>query len=169
MGEFIKIAGIINESIVDGPGIRLVVFVQGCPHRCPGCHNPETHDFKGGHLIEMDEIIELVRKNPLLDGVTFSGGEPFSQANVLAILGEKLKGLGMNIMTYTGYTYEELIAQSNDVNHWKALLDVSDILVDGRFEIDKKNILLPFRGSENQRIIDMNKTREQQRIVLLPL
>lgn len=169
MGNSIKIAGIINESIVDGPGIRLVVFGQGCPHRCLGCHNPETHPFEGGNLIPMDDIIETVSKNPLLDGVTFSGGEPFSQAKVFAVLGEKLKNLGMNIMTYTGYTYEFLLEQGNENNGFKSLLDVTDILVDGKFEIQLKNLLLPFRGSENQRIIDMKKTREQQEIVLLPL
>ena len=111
----------------------------------------------------------MVKKNPLLDGVTFSGGEPFSQAKAFALLGQRLKELGMNIMTYTGYTYEHLLRESKDNNGWKELLDVSDILVDGKFEIEKKNLLLPFRGSENQRIIDMNKTREQQKIVLLPL
>lgn len=169
MSKSIRVAGIIKESIVDGPGIRLVVFAQGCPHRCLGCHNPETHDFKGGSLLGFDQILDLVRKNPLLDGVTFSGGEPFSQAWPLARLGRNLKGIGMNIMTYTGYTYEELLEGGNEANGWKDLLEVSDILVDGRFEIDKRNILLPFRGSENQRIIDMNKTREQQKVVLLPL
>ncbi len=169
MDNFIRIAGIINESIVDGPGIRLVVFAQGCPHRCMGCHNPQTHPFEGGTFISIDDIIGEVRKNPLLDGVTFSGGEPFSQAKAFAVLGKKLKDLGLNIMTYTGYTYESLLKESNENNGWESLLDITDILVDGRFEIEKKNLLLPFRGSENQRIIDMNKTREQQEIVLLPL
>ncbi len=169
MNTTIRIAGIINESIVDGPGIRLVVFAQGCPHRCQGCHNPQTHPFEGGQLVTIDDILEMVKKNPLLDGVTFSGGEPFSQAKAFARLGHRLKELGMNIMTYTGYSYEYLLEESNLSNGWKELLDVSDILVDGRFEIEKKNLLLPFRGSENQRIIDMKKTREQQRIVLLPL
>ena len=169
MNTTIRIAGIIDESIVDGPGIRLVVFAQGCPHRCQGCHNPQTHPFEGGRLVTIDDILEMVKKNPLLDGVTFSGGEPFSQAKAFALLGQRLKELGMNIMTYTGYTYEHLLRESKDNNGWKELLDVSDILVDGKFEIEKKNLLLPFRGSENQRIIDMNKTREQQKIVLLPL
>lgn len=169
MNTTIRIAGIINESIVDGPGIRLVVFAQGCPHRCQGCHNPQTHPFEGGQLVTIDDILGMVKKNPLLDGVTFSGGEPFSQAKAFARLGHRLKELGMNIMTYTGYSYEYLLEESNLSNGWKELLDVSDILVDGRFEIEKKNLLLPFRGSENQRIIDMKKTREQQRIVLLPL
>lgn len=169
MDNSINIAGIINESIVDGPGIRLVIFAQGCPHRCEGCHNPQTHSFEGGKLIPIEDILLMVDKNPLLDGVTFSGGEPFSQARVFANLGKKLKDLGMNIMTYTGYTYEFLLKEGNENNSFKGLLAVTDILVDGKFEIQQKNLLLPFRGSENQRIIDMNKTREQQEIILLPL
>ncbi len=169
MNTTIRIAGIVDESIVDGPGIRLVVFAQGCPHRCKGCHNPQTHPFEGGRLVTLDDILDIVKKNPLLDGVTFSGGEPFAQAKAFALLGQRLKDLGMNIMTYTGYTYEYLLKEGSSTNGWKELLDVSDILVDGKFDIEKKNLLLPFRGSENQRIIDMNKTREQQKIVLLPL
>lgn len=169
MNRSIQVAGIVNESIVDGPGIRLVVFAQGCPHRCPGCHNPETHDFKGGYSVNISHIVEQVQKNPLLDGITFSGGEPFSQAKPLALLGKELKDRGLNIMTYTGYTYEEILEGSNDSNRWEVLLDISDILVDGRFDVSQKDILLPFRGSKNQRIIDMGKTREQQRVVLFPL
>lgn len=169
MSTSINIAGIINESIVDGPGIRLVVFAQGCPHRCEGCHNPQTHPFEGGKPVSQDDIMDMVAKNSLLDGVTFSGGEPFSQAKAFALLGQRLKDLGMNIMTYTGYTYEELLEGSNETNGWQSLLDVTDILVDGKFDIKSKNLLLAFRGSENQRIIDMNKTREQHKIVLLPL
>ncbi|MFY9425610.1 MAG: anaerobic ribonucleoside-triphosphate reductase activating protein [Caldicoprobacterales bacterium] len=169
MDTTIRIAGIIKESIVDGPGIRLVVFAQGCPHRCRGCHNPQTHPFEGGKIVTIEEILEMVKKNPLLDGVTFSGGEPFSQAQAFAVLGHRLKEIGMNIMTYTGYTYEYLLEESRNNKGFKDLLDVSDILVDGEFDIEQKNLLLPFRGSENQRVIDMNKTREQQKIVLLPL
>ncbi|NLY61904.1 MAG: anaerobic ribonucleoside-triphosphate reductase activating protein [Clostridiales bacterium] len=169
MDTTIRIAGIIKESIVDGPGIRLVVFAQGCPHRCRGCHNPQTHPFEGGKIVTIEEILEMVKKNPLLDGVTFSGGEPFSQAQAFAVLGHRLKEIGMNIMTYTGYTYEYLLEESRNNKGFKDLLDVSDILVDGEFDIEQKNLLLPFRGSENQRVIDMNKTRAQQKIVLLPL
>ncbi|MFY9176156.1 MAG: anaerobic ribonucleoside-triphosphate reductase activating protein [Caldicoprobacterales bacterium] len=169
MDTTIRIAGIIKESIVDGPGIRLVVFAQGCPHQCRGCHNPQTHPFEGGKIVTIEEILEMVKKNPLLDGVTFSGGEPFSQAQAFAVLGHRLKEIGMNIMTYTGYTYEYLLEESRNNKGFKDLLDVSDILVDGEFDIEQKNLLLPFRGSENQRVIDMNKTREQQKIVLLPL
>lgn len=153
----IKIAGIIKESIVDGPGIRLVIFGQGCPHRCPGCHNPETHSFDGGHFISLDDILKMVRQNPLLDGVTFSGGEPFAQARAFSLLGKRIKDLGLNVMTYTGYTYEELLEKQVETDDWKALLYYTDILVDGRFDETQKNLLLPFRGSENQRVIYLEK------------
>jgi anaerobic ribonucleoside-triphosphate reductase activating protein len=167
--DTVRIAGIIDESIVDGPGIRMVIFAQGCPHRCKGCHNPETHDFEGGYLMSLEDIAQLPSKNPLLDGVTFSGGEPFSQAKAFSMLGKRFKDLGLDIMTYTGYTYEFLLEESNETNAWKQLLDVTDILVDGKFEIEKKNLLLPFRGSENQRIIDLNETRRQNKIVILDI
>lgn len=167
MNTNIRLAGIVNESIVDGPGIRLVVFAQGCPHRCPGCHNPQTHDFNGGRVISIEDIVEMVSKNPLLDGLTLSGGEPFVQARALSLLGQSINKLGMNVITYTGYTYEYLMENADDDNYWMSLLDCTYILIDGRFEIDKKNLLLPFTGSENQRIINMGKTRNQQKLVLV--
>jgi anaerobic ribonucleoside-triphosphate reductase activating protein len=94
----VRIAGIIEESIVDGPGIRMVIFAQGCPHRCKGCHNPETHDFEGGYLMSLEDIVQLPSRNPLLDGVTFSGGEPFSQAKAFSMLGRRFKDLGLDIL-----------------------------------------------------------------------
>ena len=103
----LRIAGTVNDSIVDGPGIRFTIFTQGCPHHCEGCHNPQTHDFNGGEIVEADEIIEKIKKNPLLDGVTFSGGEPFCQAETLADIGKEIKSLGLNVITYTGYTFDE--------------------------------------------------------------
>ncbi|MGI5850597.1 MAG: anaerobic ribonucleoside-triphosphate reductase activating protein [Caldicoprobacterales bacterium] len=165
----VRIAGIIEESIVDGPGIRMVIFAQGCPHRCKGCHNPETHDFEGGYLMSLEDIVQLPSRNPLLDGVTFSGGEPFSQAKAFSMLGRRFKDLGLDIMTYTGYTYEFLLENSKETSAWKQLLDVTDVLVDGKFEIEKKNLLLPFRGSENQRIIDLKETRRQNKIVVFDI
>jgi len=164
--DVIRIAGIIKESIVDGPGIRMVVFAQGCRHNCPGCHNPQTHSFDGGTLVTVEHILEQAKKNPLLDGITFSGGEPFEQAEVFAVLARKAREFNLDIMTYTGYTYEQLTDGSDRQKGWRALLDETDILVDGRFELEKKNLLLKFRGSENQRIIDLKKTRESGRVVL---
>ncbi|KPU45643.1 pyruvate formate-lyase 1-activating enzyme [Oxobacter pfennigii] len=158
MGEQLRIAGIVKESIVDGPGIRLVVFAQGCEHNCKGCHNPHTHSFDGGTLIDIDDIIEQVKKNPLLDGVTLSGGEPFEQAQALSELAEKVKKLNLNVITYTGYTMEYILENKEEHPGWEELLNLTDLLVDGKFELDKKNILLKFRGSENQRIIDVKES-----------
>ncbi|NMA64828.1 MAG: anaerobic ribonucleoside-triphosphate reductase activating protein [Clostridiaceae bacterium] len=162
----IRIAGIINESIVDGPGIRMVVFAQGCKHKCPGCHNPETHSFNGGKLVTVSSILEQAKKNPLLDGITFSGGDPFEQAEAFTILAREAKKLNLNIMTYTGYTYEYLVKNASRHRGWNSLLVETDILVDGKFEWSKKNLLLKFRGSENQRIIDINRTKAENRLVI---
>ena len=162
----IKIAGIIKESIVDGPGIRLVVFTQGCVHNCIGCHNPETHSFTGGYYIEIEDIVEMVKKNPLLDGITLSGGDPFLQAKDCAILANTIKNMGLNVITYTGYTFEEIIKEMEINKSWKELLLTTDILVDGKFDINKKSLLLKFRGSKNQRIIDVKKSLENDRIVI---
>lgn len=151
----LRIAGIVKESIVDGPGIRQVVFTQGCKHNCPGCHNPETHSFNGGTLMDTDEIMNMASRNPLLDGITFSGGDPFEQAEACAELAVRVKAVGLNIITYTGYTFEEIIKNASNKKGWEELLKCSDLLVDGRFELERKNMLLKFRGSENQRIINV--------------
>ncbi len=160
----LRIAGTVNDSIVDGTGIRFTIFTQGCPHRCKDCHNPETHDFEGGRDVETDELLEKIKANPLLDGVTFSGGEPFAQAEVLAVLGKKIKSLGLNIITYTGYTFEELYERRSN-NSWGKLLEVTDYLVDGRFEIEKKDWSKKFRGSSNQRYIDCRASLAEGRAV----
>lgn len=165
----IRIAGIVKESIVDGPGIRMVIFAQGCNHNCPGCHNPQSHSFDDGTIITIDSILDQAKKNPLLDGLTFSGGEPFEQAGVFAMLAREARKLGLDIMTYTGYTYEYLLKNSSNNNGWANLLEETDILVDGRFEQEKKNLLLKFKGSENQRIIDLRKTKAENHIVLKDL
>ena len=148
----IRIAGTVNDSIVDGDGIRFTIFTQGCPHNCMGCHNPQTHDFSGGKLVDINILLEKIKSNPLLDGVTFSGGEPFCQAHELAVLGKKIKSLGLNITTYTGYTFEELYTGNN--THWNELLTVTDILIDGKFIQELKDWTIKFRGSSNQRYID---------------
>lgn len=166
MEEKIKIAGLIKESIVDGPGIRLVVFTQGCVHNCIGCHNPETHSFSKGHYIYVEEIVEMFKEDPLLDGITLSGGEPFHQGKACAILANRIKKLGGNIVTYTGYTFEELIKEIDINNGWKELLNKTDILIDGKFNIEKKSLLLKFRGSENQRIIDVKSSLEKNQIII---
>lgn len=156
----LKIAGTVNDSIVDGEGVRFTIFVQGCPHRCEGCHNPHTHAFDGGTLTDTETLLEMIRNNPLLDGVTFSGGEPFCQAAALAKLGGKIRGIGLNIITYTGYTFEELYKRRTE-DDIRKLLEVTDILIDGRFIEAKKSYQLRFRGSENQRIIDCKRSLEK--------
>ncbi len=161
----IRIAGVIEESIVDGWGIRYVVFTQGCPHNCPGCHNPETHDFNGGVVIDTDKLIKDFKNNPLLKGITFSGGEPFLQSKPLLELAQKIHALGKDVTCYTGYTYEEIISSGND--DWIKLLDETDVLIDGKFILEKRNLKLLFRGSSNQRIIDVKQSRKTGEIKLL--
>lgn len=169
MSSMVRLAGMIGESIVDGPGIRFVVFAQGCKHNCPGCHNPQTHSFTGGKLVSIESIIDEIKKDPLLDGVTISGGEPFEQALALSELAHRVRKMGLNVMTYTGYTFEELIEGSGQKEGWDKLLSETDILVDGPFEIDKKSLLLKFRGSQNQRIIDVKKSLDEKRPVIMEL
>lgn len=162
----IRMAGVVRESIVDGPGLRMAVFCQGCPHGCPGCHNQETHDFAGGYDCEIEKIVQAVKADPLLDGVTFSGGEPFCQPEAFFNLALALKELrpDLNLMAYSGYTYEELTAMhSEGVDR---LLAIIDYLVDGPFILAERDLTLLFRGSANQRIIDMNRTRAEGSVVL---
>ena len=162
----IRIAGVVRESIVDGPGLRFTVFCQGCPHHCEGCHNMATHDFSGGYDCEISRILEAIDENPLLDGVTFSGGEPMCQPEAFYNLAVQVKERGLNIVTYTGFTYEELITMGESNIGVKKLMDLTDILVDGRFVLEERDLTLPFRGSTNQRLIDMNLTRELGKLTL---
>lgn len=161
----LRLAGVIKESIVDGPGIRFTVFTQGCPHKCKGCHNPQTHDFDGGYESCVENIIEEIKKNPILQGVTLSGGEPFAQAKALTVLAKQVHELGLNIMTYTGYTFEQLTAGFEKHPEWKTLLEETDILVDGPFILEQKSLMLHFRGSKNQRLIDVKKSLEAGKVV----
>lgn len=162
----IRIAGIEEESIVDGPGIRLVVFTQGCSHKCKGCHNPETHNYNGGYDIGIDDIIKMVKSNPLLDGITISGGDPFEQAYESSRLAKRVKELGLNVIIYTGYRFEEIISKARYDEGFRELLLETDILIDGRFEISKKDLTLPFRGSKNQRMIDVKNSLINKKIIL---
>jgi len=154
----IRIAGLVNDSIVDGPGFRFTVFTQGCTHHCPGCHNPQTHDFSGGKDAETGEIIEKIRKNPLLDGITLSGGEPFCQSAACAEIARAAKKLGLNVWSYSGYTFEELVSGKEE---WLELLREIDVLVDGRFELEKRTLECRFRGSWNQRLINVPASLKQ--------
>lgn len=161
----IRMAGVVSESIVDGPGIRYTLFVQGCPHKCEGCHNPQTHDFCGGKDDDTDVILEKILENPLLDGVTFSGGEPFCQAKPLADLAKKIKSSGLNVISYSGYTIEYLIKNADENNAYMELLKELDYLIDGPFIFSMKSYECKFRGSTNQRIIDVKKTLETGEVV----
>lgn len=146
-----RISGIVQESIVDGPGMRATIFFQGCPHKCAGCHNPQTHDPEGGSVQELDILLEPILGNPILDGITLSGGEPFFQAEAAAEIARRAHAAGLNVWTYTGYTFEELLA--SDTPGWQSLLRETDILVDGRFLQSQKTLDKPFVGSKNQRLI----------------
>lgn len=144
-----RIAGIVNDSIVDGPGLRLAIFAQGCPHHCPGCHNPESHDFAGGSDMDTEKIIARMDANPLLDGITLTGGEPFEQPEACRILADAAHARGLNVWAYSGYTFEQLCA----VPEKRRLLEACDVLVDGPFLLEDRSLDLRFRGSKNQRVL----------------
>ena len=158
----LKLSGIVSDSIVDGPGIRTTVFAQGCPHHCPGCHNPETWAFGCGTMVPVEAIVDIVKSNPLCRGVTFSGGEPFAQAAEFAELAALLKGNGYEVASYSGYTLEELLEGTEDQ---KLLLGTLDILIDGPFVQAQKSLEIAFRGSRNQRILDVRKSLAEGKAV----
>ena len=166
MKDTIRIAGVVKESIVDGPGLRFAVFTQGCAHHCPECQNPETWDFEVGYDCGIDKILKAMDENPLLDGITMSGGDPLYQAEASYSLCSKVKEKGLNVVVFTGYTYEELMELEKKDPWIEKLLSVTDILIDGRYEKDKRDLTLIFRGSSNQRVIDMNASRKEGRAVL---
>ena len=146
--------------------MRRVFFSQGCKHNCEGCFNPDTHDFNGGELINIESLIKDVLDNPMLRGVTFSGGDPFEQAEQFAYMAERFKKNNLNIWCYTGYTFEYILDHREDRIGWNELINNIDILVDGRFDISKKDENLKYRGSSNQRIIDVKKSLEDGKIVI---
>ncbi|MCI5661934.1 MAG: anaerobic ribonucleoside-triphosphate reductase activating protein [Clostridia bacterium] len=150
-----RLAGVVNDSIVDGPGLRLAVFAQGCPHHCPECHNPQSHDFDGGEWGDTAEILRIAEDNCLLDGITLTGGEPFCQPEACAELARGAHELGLNVWVYTGYLFENLL---NGTDAQRELLKNADVLVDGPFLIAQKSMDVRFRGSKNQRLIDVQKS-----------
>ncbi|MCL2164403.1 MAG: radical SAM protein [Oscillospiraceae bacterium] len=162
----IRLADIVDDSIVDGPGFRMTIFVQGCSRICPGCHNPGTHDPNGGYDYSCDEILARAKRNPLLRGLTFSGGEPFMQAEACSYLAGAAAKTGLDIMTYTGYTYEELLAGADSENHWFDLLSNTNILVDGPYDEALRTLDEPFRGSKNQRAIDVKASLARGEVTL---
>lgn len=156
MKNDLRIAGLIKDSIVDGPGLRFTVFTQGCPHHCKGCHNPKTHDFKGGRIVSIDYIFNELKSDRGATGVTFSGGEPFSQAQKLIPLAKKIREAGYDLASYSGWTFEELY--SGKIPGARELLGYIDVLIDGKFILEERSLELSFRGSKNQRLIDVPKS-----------
>ncbi len=150
----IRLAGVVRESIVDGPGIRFTVFVQGCPHHCPGCQNPQTHDPAAGYDCEAERLLEEIAKNPLLRGVTLSGGEPIEQAEALLPFARAVRALGKDLAIFSGYTFEQLLELSARRPAVRELLSLCFLLIDGRFVLAERDLTLRFRGSRNQRLLD---------------
>ncbi len=159
----IRIAGAVKESIVDGPGIRYVIFTQGCPLHCKGCHNPQAQPLNGGIDVKLSVLYDEFKNNPLIKGVTFSGGEPFIQASNLAVFAKFLRSKNYSIWSYSGFIYEKLVADPI----YRRLIDQIDVLVDGPFVLAKKSLELDYRGSSNQRIIDVKKSLEAKHAVLV--
>jgi len=160
-----RIAGLVQDSIVDGPGFRFTVFTQGCPHNCQGCHNPDTHDPDGGREMTVKQVIDAMLSNPMTDGLTLSGSDPFVQAADCAEIAKAAHKNGLNVWTYTGWTYEKLWSLSEQDEGIKALLNETDVLVDGPFILSQKSYDVPWRGSKNQRLIDMKATLESGKVV----
>ena len=164
MSHKLKLAGVVPESITDGPGIRYTVFVQGCPHACPGCHNLGALPFTGGFVRTAAQLFEEISENPLLSGITFSGGEPMCQAEALTELATLAKQSGLEVAVYTGYTFEQL--QHTNLPFVLELLTQADILVDGLFLKNERSLELKFKGSANQRTLDAQKSLAAGRAVL---
>ena len=151
------------DSIVDGEGIRTVLWTQGCPHHCPGCHNPDTHNFDAGALIEVEDVISELKKIKNQNGITLSGGDPVCQADACYEISKAAHEMGLNVWCYTGFTYEQMLLNSKA----RRLLEQIDVLVDGKFVLEEKSYDLYFRGSRNQRIIDVPTSLEQEQVVLV--
>ena len=152
----IRVAGIMDESIVDGPGLRFTVFVQGCTTNCPGCQNPQTHALDGGELMRTEDILARFLADPLLSGITFSGGEPFLQPEPLLWLARRVHEAGRDVMSYSGFTYEALLERGLQDPATDMLLRELDALVDGPYVEGLRDLDLEFRGSSNQRYLRRN-------------
>ncbi|MBC8016378.1 MAG: anaerobic ribonucleoside-triphosphate reductase activating protein [Sporomusaceae bacterium] len=153
---------IVTDSVVDGRGLRTVIWCQGCHHNCPGCHNPDTHDFTAGFERDIDELVQQILAVKMQSGVTFSGGDPMLQAASCAQIARQLKEKGINIWCYTGFTFEELLNRPDCLE----FLQYVDVLIDGKFELALKSYELLFKGSANQRIIDVPESLQQKNAVL---
>jgi len=155
------------DSIVDGEGIRTVIWTQGCPHHCPGCQNPSTHDFSSGCLVDIEDIKKEIDQLEYQDGITFSGGDPLWQPEACLEIAKYCREKGLNIWCYTGYTFEQLLQMAKVRPAIYAFLEQIDVLVDGRFILEERSLDLKFRGSKNQRLIDIPKSLKQGHVVLM--
>lgn len=156
-----------EDSIVDGEGIRAVIWTQGCAHKCPGCHNPQTHSFDDGFELDIEEVKEEIDELVGQDGVTFSGGDPFYQVEACLELAKYIKTKKLNIWCYTGFTYESLISLSKNNPKIKEFIKTIDVLIDGPFLLEQKSLDCTFRGSKNQRIIDTKESLKQKKVCLV--
>lgn len=165
--NYIRLAADLQtDSIVDGPGLRAVIWTQGCAHHCKGCQNPQTWDFEGGGLVPVDMVKEAIDELEYHTGITFSGGDPMYQPESCNELAEHARSKGLNIWVYTGFTYEELLMLARKKPIYKEFLSKIDILVDGKYIESERDLSLLFRGSRNQRLIDVKKTLTSNKIVL---
>lgn len=167
----IRITSFIDESFVDGDGIRFAIFLQGCPHNCKGCHNPTTHDFEGGNIIDTKQLIAKYKKNFLIKGITLTGGEPLCQIEAVTELASAAKKLNLSVWCYTGYIYENITNENFRKNEFftraqiNKFLNYVDVLVDGPYIESQRDLTLQFRGSKNQRLIDIPKSLEHKKII----
>lgn len=157
-----RLYGTVNDSIVDGPGLRYTIFTQGCLHKCPGCHNPDSHDLNGGYIADTEQCLLEIDQNPLLDGVTLSGGEPFLQPLPLIDFVKKVKQRHLHVMIYSGYTFEEIWGLGKAE---RELLSLCDTLVDGKFILSLRSLGLLYKGSSNQRIIDIQASLKSHKVI----
>ncbi|MEG2354122.1 MAG: anaerobic ribonucleoside-triphosphate reductase activating protein [Clostridium sp.] len=167
MDTKLRLSGIAYESLVNGPGIRRVFFAQGCTHNCENCFNKDTHDLNGGKLVSINDLIKDIDVNPMITGVTFSGGDPLEQGEEFAKFAKEIKDRNLSIWCYTGYTIEYILSNLKNKSGWEELINNIDVLVDGKFEEEHKVEGLRFKGSTNQRIIDVKKSLQEGEVVIL--
>lgn len=166
--DFIRLAADLqSDSIVDGPGLRTVIWTQGCSHNCKGCQNPSTHDFNGGALVPIEAVKEAIDELEYQAGITFSGGDPMYQPEACNELAKYCRSKGYNIWVFTGFTFEELMKMSKTKPIYREFLENIDVLVDGKFILEQRDLGLLFRGSRNQRLIDVPESLAKNSVVLL--
>ena len=165
--DYIRLAADLqSDSIVDGPGLRTVIWTQGCLHHCKECQNPQTWDMEGGGLVPVQDVLDAIDELRNQDGLTFSGGDPMFQVEACNVIAEYCKKKGYNIWVYTGFTYDEIMKLAKKNKTYIDFLKNTDVLCDGSFKINERDLGLLFRGSRNQRLIDVQKTLETGNVVL---